>query len=214
MVLPAPLSLPDDPRILVFGDSWTYGQAATPIERGYAYVLPEVLGGSTVVDGVPGSGYIRVDRPRFGDRIEALDPSAEYDLIILQGSINDRRTDLGGYTAAVNAAWDRLARTYPDVPVVILGPAPQVLPVEVATAQIDRRLASLAAARQWWYISPLQEHWITDENYLDVIDTSGVGRDHPSVAGHAYLAKRLAEAIHAITDPVTRLAASEDHPTD
>ncbi|WP_375339617.1 SGNH/GDSL hydrolase family protein [Microbacterium rhizophilus] len=212
VLTPPAIRLPADPDVLVFGDSWTYGSAATPIRRGYAYVLAELIGGRTVVDGGRGSGYLRpgVDRPDFGTRIAALDPTAHYDLIILQGSINDRREPEAGYRAAVTAAWDALAAIYPDTPVVVLGPAPQVLPIETATARIDRDLASLAADRQWWYISPIQEDWITSQNYAAVIDTSDFGRDHPSVGGHAYLADRLAQALSKITDPVTSLEASQD----
>ena len=65
-----------------------------------------------------------------------------------------------------------------------------MLPVEAATARIDADLAELAARRGWWYISPIADEWITPANYLDVIDT-GVGRNHPSTEGHAYLADRL-----------------------
>jgi hypothetical protein len=36
-----------------------------------------------------------------------------------------------------------------------------VLPVEAATARIDRDLRAAAAARDWWYISPLADDWIT-----------------------------------------------------
>ncbi|WP_203135857.1 SGNH/GDSL hydrolase family protein [Microbacterium sp. JZ31] len=215
VITPPAISLPAEPEILVFGDSWTYGSAATPIRRGYAYVLGELFEARTVVDGGRGSGYLRpgLDRPDYGTRIAALDPSARYDLIVLQGSINDRREPAAGYRDAVNAAWDALVEIYPDTPVVVLGPAPQVLPVEPATARIDQDLAALAADRHWWYISPIQDDWITAQNYTSVIDTSDYGRDHPSVAGHAYLAQRLADALTQITDPVTTLeAADEDVP--
>ena len=82
----------------------------------------------------------------------------------------------------------------------ILGPAPQVLPVEEATARIDADLSALAAERGWWYVSPIAEGWITPENYADVIDTA-IGRDHPSTDGHAYLASRLAEDLAAMSGP-------------
>ena len=193
---PAPLALPEHARVLVFGDSWTYGSAATLETEGYAYVLGELSGFETTVLGVRGSGYLRagIDGPDFGTRIAALDVSLDPDLVIVQGSINDRALGKPGYREAVTAAWDALAEVYPEARIVLLGPAPHVLPVGTGTARIDRDLRAPAAARGWWYISPIQEEWITPENYAAVIDT-GVGRNHPSSAGHAYLAERVAAAL-------------------
>ena len=114
--------------------------------------------------------------------------------MIVEGSINDRRLPATGYDDAVTATWDALHALYPEARIVILGPAPQVLPVESSTARIDAALAKLAAARGWWYISPIAEHWITPANYRDVIDT-GTGRNHPSTSGHAYLADRVADDL-------------------
>jgi lysophospholipase L1-like esterase len=190
---PAPLVLTDEPTVLVFGDSWTYGSAATVPTLGYAYVLGETLGWNTVVNGVRGSGYLKpgLDGGSFGERIAQLDPGLDPDLVIVEGSINDRRLYPTGYRDAVTAAWDALQKLYPDAQFVIMGPAPQVLPVEEPTAAIDVDLAELAAARSWWYISPIAEEWITPANYDAVIDTSEIGRDHPSTEGHAYLAERL-----------------------
>lgn len=196
-IAPAPLALPEEPTVLVFGDSWTYGSAATVPTLGYAYVLGETLGWHTVVDGVRGSGYLKpgIDGPAYGVRIGALDPALDPDLVIVEGSINDRRLYPEGYRDAVTSAWDALAALYPEASFVILGPAPQVLPVEKATARIDADLAELAATRGWWYVSPIAEEWITPGNYDAVIDASDIGRDHPSTEGHAYLAQRLAEAL-------------------
>lgn len=194
-----PLRLPEHAKVLVIGDSWTYGQAAAAPTDGYAHVLGREMGWDVTVDGVRGSGYLRpgLDGGSFGERIAALDPAAVPDLVIVQGSINDRSRFPKGYRAAVTAAWDRLADTYPGTPVIILGPAPQVLPVEKKTALIDDDLAELAGARGWTYISPIREEWITPADYLEVIDT-GAGKDHPSTAGHAYLAGRLAADLRRL----------------
>ncbi|BDV30139.1 SGNH/GDSL hydrolase family protein [Microbacterium terricola] len=202
VIAAAPLSLPEDATVLVFGDSWTYGSAATVPTLGYAYRLGGLLGWTTLVDGVRGSGYLKpgIDGPAFGERIADLDPTLDPDLVIVQGSINDRVRYPSGYEDAVNAAWDALADVYPAASVVILGPAPQVLPVEANTARMDSDLAALAAARGWAYISPIHEEWITAANYADVIDTSDFGRDHPSDAGHAYLAERLAASLTALVE--------------
>ena len=166
-VAPAPLALPDEPTVLIFGDSWTYGSAATVPTLGYAYVLGEAER--------LGHGRRRGARqrlPQARDRRRQLRrahrrarPDLDPDLVIVEGSINDRRLYPAGYRDAVTAAWDALAALYPEASIVILGPAPQVLPVEAATARIDADLAELAAARGWWYVSPIGEDWITPANY-------------------------------------------------
>lgn len=212
---PVPFTLPEQPRVLIFGDSWTYGSAASLPTLGYAYVIGDRLGWDTIVDGVRGSGYLKpgLDGGSFGERIAALDPNLHPDLVIVEGSINDRRLPADGYRDAVNAAWDALSVLYPDATIVILGPAPQILPVEESTARIDADLADLAAERGWWYISPISQGWIDADNYTTVIDT-GIGRDHPSTNGHAYLATRLAEALDEITGAADPAELAADAPAD
>jgi lysophospholipase L1-like esterase len=213
-VAPAPLTLPEEPRVLVFGDSWVYGSAAITPDLGFAYLLADELGWQTIVDGVRGSGYLKpgIDGPSYGDRIAALDPALDPDLIIVEGSINDRRLHPTGYRDAVTSAWDALRARFPDAAIVILGPAPQVLPVEDTTRAIDADLRELAAARGWWYISPIADEWITTANYLDVIDTGPIGRDHPSTAGHEYLAHRVAQALEAMAQPTQVVADAPQDP--
>lgn len=212
-VAPAPLTLPDEPRVLVFGDSWVYGSAAIVPTLGFAYRLGHDAGWDTIVDGVRGSGYLKpgLDGGSYPERVAALDPELDPDLIIVEGSINDRRLPAEGYRDAVTGVWDSLAALYPDAAVVILGPAPQILPVESATARIDSDLSALAGERGWWYISPIAENWITPANYPQLIDVSATGRDHPSTEGHAYLAERVAEALDRMTGPAEVVA---DAPLD
>jgi lysophospholipase L1-like esterase len=199
-VAPAALALPENPRVLVFGDSWVYGSAAIVPTLGFAYRLGPMLDADVVVDGVRGSGYLKpgIDGPAYGERVAALDPALDPDLVIIEGTINDRRLPAEGYRDAVTAVWDAVVALYPEATIVVMGPAPHVLPVEDAIARIDADLAELAAARGWWYISPVAENWIVAENYLSVIDT-GLGRNHPSTEGHRYLAARVAESLAAMS---------------
>lgn len=217
VVTPTALALPENAKVLIFGDSWTYGSAAATPTLGYAYVLGERLGWDTTVDGERGSGYLKrgqvvpgVEGGTYAERIATLDPGLQPDLIIVEGSINDRRLPAEGYREAVTAAWDALAALYPAASIVILGPAPQVLPVQETTARIDADLAALAAERGWWYISPIADEWITTANYAEVIDT-GIGRDHPSTSGHAYLATKVAESLLAMSGATD---AAADAPLD
>lgn len=209
-ISPAPLLLPDHPTVLVFGDSWTYGSAATVPTEGYAYVLADLVDGETIVNGVRGSGYLKpgIDGPTFGERIVALDPTLTPDLIIMQGSINDREQGEAGYREAVSAAWDAMSAKYPDATIVVLGPAPHELPVGASTARIDADLSELAAGRGWWYISPVTQNWITEQNYLSVIDVD-LGRKHPSTDGHRYLAEKVAAALAELGDAPVTEAGSE-----
>ena len=146
--------------------------------------------------------------PSLDEQLKHFSPC---DLVIVEGSINDRRLYPSGYRDAVTAVWDSLEALYPDAAIVVLGPAPQVLPIEPATAGIDGDLAAFAAERGWWYISPIAESWITPDNYPELIDTSDTGRDHPSTAGHAYLAERVATAIAGMTEATDVVA---DAPLD
>ncbi|QTV79500.1 SGNH/GDSL hydrolase family protein [Microbacterium sp. NIBRBAC000506063] len=128
------------------------------------------------------------------------------DLVIVQGSINDRRLGTSGYREAVTDAWDALSALYPDAAIVVLGPAPHALPVAKGTARIDRDLGELAAARGWWYISPVEREWITEGNYLAVIDVDE-GRRHPSDDGHRYLAEQVASALAELAAPAPAASA-------
>lgn len=201
----------DNADVLVFGDSWTYGTAASERENGYAYRLAGLGGWHVTVAGEPASGYLRQGMwgRTFGERIAVLDEAIDPDLVVLQGSINDRILPARGYRDAVDEAWDAMAEKFPDAEMLVLGPAPQVLPVERATARIDRDLAELAGERGWRYVSPVADEWITPDNYLDVIDTSDAGKDHPSDAGHRYLAEQVAAAVRPLVAPVPVEAVTE-----
>jgi len=190
---PSPTPTADPaPLMLVFGDSWTYGLAATDAAHAYPHLTGEALGWDVDAIGENGSGYLHPGQNGgfYGTRVAELDPDLEPDVIVVQGSINDRGESISALPRAAKAVWQAFERTYPEADLVILGPAPSVLPLEESVEKIDETLAQLAADEGLDYISPVAEGWLTDANIGDYIDASAA--NHPSDAGHAYLAERLA----------------------
>ncbi|GGF46877.1 hypothetical protein GCM10010922_23300 [Microbacterium sorbitolivorans] len=189
----SPTPTPDPvPLMLVFGDSWTYGLAATDAAHAYPHLTGEILGWDVDAIGENGSGYLHPGQNGgfYGTRVAELDPDLEPDIIVVQGSINDRGESLSALPRAAKAVWQAFEHTYPDADLVVLGPAPSVLPIEENVEKIDEALSQLAADEGLDYISPIAEGWLTDDNIGDYIDASAA--NHPSDAGHAYLAERLA----------------------
>ncbi|MGO1307665.1 MAG: SGNH/GDSL hydrolase family protein [Microbacterium gubbeenense] len=194
--------------LLVFGDSWTFGLASTTVTGGYAYRTGAILGWATTVNGENGSGYLRAGEygGYYGTRVAELDPDLDPDVVVIQGSINDRAQPLSALPRAARAVWRAVEATYPDAELVILGPAPSMLPVNESIESIDDVLAELAAEEGLSYISPIDDEWITTSNYDTVIDASASGYNHPSDDGHAYLAEKLVSELQD-TDTAAHISA-------
>ena len=115
--------------------------------------------------------------PQAGDRRRCLRrahrrprPEADPDLVIVQGSINDRLRYDAGYREAVAAAWDTLEAIYPAAPSSSSAPRPR------CCRWSEHRVA-------WTATSPRSPppagghtsrrsatHGSREENYLDIID--------------------------------------------
>ncbi|WP_221585757.1 SGNH/GDSL hydrolase family protein [Microbacterium sp. G2-8] len=188
------------PSMLILGDSWTNGMVASTPEHGYANRAGAMLDWETTVDGENGSGYLKAGARggTFGTRALQLDPELAPDVIVIQGSINDRGEDLTRLTPVARSVWRAVEAKYPDAQLIVLGPAPSILPVSQRTERIDTLLGVAAAAEGVDYISPIEEGWITRANYDDIIDSSTRGAHHPSDDGHAYLAEMLVDDLGAL----------------
>lgn len=192
-----PIDAPPGTQTLVFGDSWTTGWAA-PSHRGYAYLLGESMRWRTTVDGVAGTGYLNPgpkNEGTFEQRIDAL-PTSKPGLIIMQGGLNDAWQDRSNLESVAASTMHRMLDTHPGAALVVIGPAPSKLPVGVRLKDVDTKLKAAAADVGVHYISPIAEHWITTKNYAELIDTKAA--DHPSTAGHVYLARRVEADIKAL----------------
>lgn len=191
------LDVPERARAYFFGDSWAEGQVARR-GRGFPYVTGELLGWTTVVDGVGSTGYLSHWRPStqtYPVRASAIPAGTAADVVILEGGLNDRSLPLAGLKAAVRETITTLRTRFRGAPVVVLGPMPNALPVPESLRQVDRLIEEASSDAGAPYVSPIQREWITGLNFRDVIDAKS---QHPTTAGHAYLGGRLAVALQKL----------------
>lgn len=196
----APISAPAGAKVLIFGDSWTAGYAASPSDQGYAYLTANQLGWNATVDGVSGTGYVNSGpngEGTYADRVAALPADLAPSVVIVQGGINDAFQPASAVRTAIGDTLDAIEQRFPDATIVVLGPAPATLPVESGLKSVDDALRSAALSRSLNYISPIADEWISQANYAEVIDVNAA--NHPSTAGHAFLAQRTVDALRAIS---------------
>ncbi len=184
----------DAPFVSFIGDSWTVGTGATD-EAGYAYLTGRLLGWTHRVLGVGGSGYVRGgdgDVP-FDERITPA-VAGNPDVVVIQGSINERSTSAEELAPAVADTLDRLVRAAgPDTAVVVVG-ASQVpgAPVE----QVDR-VNDTVRAEAGRLGLPFVD--VAAEAWTDPADPS-IWADpyHVNDAGAQRIAERLAPLLQAV----------------
>ena len=194
-----PALLQPGTKTVFFGDSWTAGYAAEPSEQGYAYLAGDELGWSNTVMGLSGTGYLDPgpnEEGTFQQRLEAMPVDDSVQVFVLQGSINDGDRALVMFRDAANATLDVAKAKFPAAQIIILGPAPALVPASGAVSLIDQTLQSVASERGLPYISPVMEDWINIQNYGDIIDITV--DNHPDTEGHQYLSGRVTEAIRAL----------------
>lgn len=188
-------------KAVIFGDSWTRGYAAEPIESGYAYGVAETFGWDATVDGSDGTGYVnrgQQDVGSFSERLSAIPTDESVELVLLQGGINDIASTQNLQLApmAIRNAIHEVRVTYPNARIIILGPAPSELPYGNRLSDMDAYLREAAKVAGIGYISPLQGDWINEGNYAEVINEDAA--DHPSTAGHQYLSEKVVASLRNV----------------
>jgi hypothetical protein len=130
-----------------------------------------------------GTGYVGRIGPTFGEVLASHDLDA-FDLIVIFGSCNDEGSDV---RAAVRAAFDLISG-----PLLVIGPpSPKGWDVPELLAVRD-----VVRDESEAFIDPIADRWFygADQRFI------GSDGTHPTNAGHAYMAERIAPAIKAILE--------------
>lgn len=186
----------DRPSVVFIGDSWTEGSGAVAL-RGYAVRTAEQLHWNYLVLGVGGSGYDVAGRgSTFAQRIDRA-VSVHPDVIVVQGSLNERNSTPQALRPAAIETLERLrSAADPATRVVVLGasyvPGTPRATIDwindaVRAAAAQAGLPFIDVAGQDW-TDPLQPGIWADPN-------------HPNDVGHQMIADRLVPVLRAQLSP-------------
>lgn len=117
-------------------------------------------------------------------------------LVVFFGSRNDQGVDLGQLAEKVRAAYGLAHDLAPSARFLVIGPPWPTADVPIPVLQIRDVLGAEAQAAGATFVDPIAERWFTDAPGL--IGADGV---HPTDAGHAYLAGKIAPLIGAQLSP-------------
>jgi hypothetical protein len=214
--------LPDEPKALVWGDSWATGVGIgdTNCRAGYVHKAGEYLGIKSIVgSGVGGQGYLAADGSgnsrNFRARLLASTPSdiekfGELDLIIIGPTgVNDQGQ---GFTAQqllaeVPLFAKEIIDRQPNALIAVFGP--QRTPAINVTQEIHDAIKTGWQSAQGWDNGRMKffdtiggpSNWFdastTVGNMTDAIYNTIVPGDevHVNKSGHIYTGRRIADAI-------------------
>ncbi|MEZ0364547.1 GDSL lipase [Mycobacterium sp. pUA109] len=140
-------------------------------------------------EGRAGYGAIGDHGSTFGDlTVRAVRPDDA--LVVFFGSRNDQGVDLLALAGLSHNAFDLAHRTAPGAKLLVIGPAWPTADVPGNVLQIRDTLSAQAWLTGAAFVDPIAEGWFVGRP--DLIGADGV---HPTDAGHAYLAEKIAPLI-------------------
>lgn len=177
---------PAIPSVTFIGDSWTEGYGATAL-RGYAVLTGEQLGWRYEVLGVGGSGYdVKGRGSTFGERIDRA-VSTHPDIIVVQGSLNERTSTRESLRPAALDMLTRLrAAADPDTKILVVG-ASYTPGTPAATINwINGIVRDDAVKAGLTFVNPAVQEWTNPADKHIWFDPN-----HPNDAGYQLVADHL-----------------------
>jgi lysophospholipase L1-like esterase len=184
-------------RIAVIGDSYTTGTdeggEGPDSWTSQAWLLLAGQGARVDADVAAegGAGYgIRGNQGSLFEDLTIRAVNRDDALVVFFGSRNDQPVDMRNYSALVGETFQIARREAPKAKFLVIGPPwPTVDPPPELFALRDS-LRAQARTVGAVFVDPLAEGWFVGQPEL--IGSDGV---HPTDAGHAYLAQKIAPLI-------------------
>jgi lysophospholipase L1-like esterase len=186
---------PATPEVVFIGDSWTVGSGATG-SHGFAPLAAERLGWDYHLLGIGGSGYLMPGgggpyMGRVGEAV-ALHP----DLIVVAGSLNDSRADLGRLHEATANTLMRLREEAAETTAILVVGAPNSpWTTPSVIERINQDIAAAADAAGVTFVDPVKENWTDPADPAIWADEL-----HPNDVGHQRVADALAPLMQEALD--------------
>lgn len=186
-------------RLICMGDSYTQGDNAADYLRGYARTLGKIFDVDSWASGIGGLGYLtgggggQTIRSRLATDLYPFNP----DMVILAAGHNDNGFNAAQIEAELGLILDGIAENLPNAQVFVVGPIVEsaALAADANYIGVRNGLSAACVARGVSFFDPLTDPWFTGQrtvtagNASDFVSADNV---HPSNAGHAYLAQRIA----------------------
>ncbi|GAB2579462.1 SGNH/GDSL hydrolase family protein [Microlunatus antarcticus] len=179
--------------MLLIGDSYTKGIGATSKKKAYAYKVAEPLGWDLTIDGKSGTGYIDPSGDGADTYPERMwlrshnAPDVAYDLVVIQGSSNDRKYTMGEVAGRINLTIRTSRKLWPQAQIILMGPTNPWANV-AEYAMVNDKLRAAAAGNGIPFIDPIGEQWFVPgdgERYANVEN------GHPNDLGYELMARRF-----------------------
>ena len=186
-------------HIAVIGDSYTTGTnegglgAATWTARAWQLLARQGVQVTADVASEGRAGYgVRGDHNSLFVDLTARAVKPDDVLVVFFGSRNDQGVDPVSLWTMANTNFDLVRRTAPAARLLVIGPPWPTADVPAAVLQIRDILGAAARTAGATFIDPLADGWFVGRPEL--IGADGV---HPTDAGHAYMADKIAPLIRS-----------------